>query len=141
MVQLITLKFTFKNSKLHVQPIFFLQVKRSQYAITSCCQPWEHFQNVFVGMLGSINDLRTIQLSNPYQRPTHKIEFNLRSWAIKVILCYPSSWSPINKMLMWSIPFWNFFSTDTFLRVGVLLKMHLGFWKRNFKNYYWKTTF
>jgi hypothetical protein len=30
----------------------------------------KHFQNVFVGMLGSINDLRIIQLSNLCQRPT-----------------------------------------------------------------------
>ncbi len=110
------------------------------------------FWNVFIGMLGFMNDSHILWLSSLHLKATYGGLFNFGLHGSQdIIHSYILGGKGYSLLLWFMIPhkqttnvkhtLWMPSSTNTFQRGRMLWKMSLGFWRRHLKNYYSKTTF
>jgi hypothetical protein len=123
----------FFNSSFFVQKLFLSQVAQALCSLMSLRRFW----NVFMGLLGSMNNFKVLWLFSLYKKTTfdgffslnmdHKMALTPTSLEIKTICFCLNSWSPINRVQTLSTHFWKHCITNIFKRGAMWWKMPLGY--------------
>jgi hypothetical protein len=104
----------------------------------------EKFTDVYVGLLGSINDNCVLQKFSVYKQTQYKSLFNIQNgshsgvflWGIP---CSIGWWSHIKTML--NKLFWKIYIIGDIRKAYMLLKNQLVFWKTIHENFFTKKNF
>jgi len=117
----------------------------------ACIQSWpkqlfmlEEFTDVYVGLVGSINDTCVLQKISVHKQTQYKSLFNIQNgshngvflWGIP---CSIGWWSHIKTML--NNLFWKIYIIGDTKMAYMLLKIHLVSWKTLSENFFTKKNF